>query len=148
MASTPSLVLDSAGGALVCASARVLGRVEVGRGAVIHPHCILDATAGTISIGQNSIVQERAVLTAPDSYAINSCQTMNYIVENHLHHLHVRNGLTIGRNCVLELDSEISSSRVGDGTVIEAKAICGELIRRGNTHTHTHSCTPLYFALI
>ncbi|VDP17544.1 unnamed protein product [Soboliphyme baturini] len=86
---------------VVCAEAILIGNITIGDGTTIHPRAQIIAEAGPIIIGENNLIEENACIV----------------------NRHVGNPLVIGNDNVFEIGSRCEASKVGDGNVIEMKAV-------------------------
>lgn len=90
--------------ACVCEEAALLGPhgVSVGAQSAVAPRAALQAAAGRVSVGRRSVVEDGALLAAPDAA-----------------------GLSLGDDCLVESGAEVRASRVGRGCRVEPKARLG-----------------------
>lgn len=91
--------------AIVCKEASLRGSVTVGAGCIVHPGARIHALGGPIVLGSSNLVEEGVLIeTAPDGNGVGAVMNVgNY------------NSFQVG--CV------VRCAVVGDGNVVEAKAV-------------------------
>merc|ERR1711871_398320 len=96
--------------AYVANTAEVVGAVEIADGASVWPSCVLRGDAGTISIGENTNIQDRTVVSGGD--------------------VTVGDNVTVGHGAIISGGCEVQSasfigmgSILGEGTTVESGAM-------------------------
>jgi dynactin-6 len=107
--------------AIVSESASLTGKylISIAQNAVIHPRSKLSSAAGPITIGENCIVNERALLGI-DLKAL-KLESPGTVPEPGASVVELGSGVCIEIGCVIE------AAYIGEGTVVEA----GARLRRG-----------------
>jgi carbonic anhydrase/acetyltransferase-like protein (isoleucine patch superfamily) len=88
--------------AAVCEEAELQGVVSVGAQSVVHPTAAVRALLGRVTIGRRSLVEDRAVLEAPDAA-----------------------GMAVGDSNLIEAGCVVRASRIGNGNWFEPKVQVG-----------------------
>ncbi|KAK5703657.1 hypothetical protein LTR17_021933 [Elasticomyces elasticus] len=102
-ASKPTCTIHST--AIVSEKAQFTGShaVNIGEGAVIHPHARIRAEGGNVTIGKHSMLYERALVGTVDGEDV-----------------------TIGDYVNIETGAVVEAKSVGDGTTVEVNAVVGK----------------------
>jgi carbonic anhydrase/acetyltransferase-like protein (isoleucine patch superfamily) len=95
-------------------SAVILGEVSLADGTSIWPHAVLRGDANRIEIGENSNVQDNAVVHCSEAYPTIVGKDVT------IGHCAVINGATVGDLCIIGMNSTIL-----DGAVIGEECIIG-----------------------
>ncbi|KAK3634440.1 hypothetical protein LTR56_015319 [Elasticomyces elasticus] len=77
--------------------------VNIGEGAIIHPHARIRAEGGDVMIGKHSMLYERALVGTVDG-----------------------GDVTIGEYVNIETGAVVEAKSVGDGTTVEVNAVVGK----------------------
>merc|ERR1712216_725449 len=96
--------------AFIAPTAEVIGQVTVGEGASIWPGCVVRGDTGSITVGANSNIQDRTVVSGGD--------------------VTVGEAVTVGHGCVISGGCELQDEAfvgmgaiLGGGVVVESKAM-------------------------
>lgn len=100
-------------GAVVCQEAEVIGDVSIGSGTVVHTRARIVASrsgtsSGSVIFGPENIIEEKALLQSSEA------------------------PLVIGAGNVFQVGCRVDSSILGDGNIIECRAVVGAGSRLGN----------------
>jgi carbonic anhydrase/acetyltransferase-like protein (isoleucine patch superfamily) len=104
--------------ALVAKDATLSGDITIGAGAVIHPHCTIEAQSGPIVIGAGTIIEElvRIVNDDPSGAALRIGSHTLVEVGSH-----VRGGASVGDGCHLEPRCVVGAgATLGSGCIVGA----------------------------
>jgi carbonic anhydrase/acetyltransferase-like protein (isoleucine patch superfamily) len=104
----------------VSETAQVIGDVRIGRNCYIGHGAILRADYGSISVGNESVIEEGVVIHAPPD---EPCMIGNRVVVGHGAIIHARSigdSAMIGMGAILSIRSEIGSrSVIAEGAVVK-----------------------------
>ena len=105
---------DKSNGILICDGAYVVGDVTLGKGVSVWYNATIRGDGGAISIGENTNVQDGAVIHAETVVGANCTIGHNAIVH----------GCTIGDNCMVGMGAIVLTGAViGDNCLIGAGAM-------------------------
>ena len=105
---------DKSNGILICDGAYVVGNVTLGKGVSVWYNATIRGDGGDISIGENTNVQDGAVIHAETVVGANCTIGHNAIVH----------GCTIGDNCMVGMGAIVlSGAKIGNNCLIGAGAV-------------------------
>ena len=105
---------DKSNGILICDGAYVVGDVTLGKGVSVWYNATIRGDGGAISIGENTNVQDGAVIHAETVVGANCTIGHNAIVH----------GCTIGDNCMVGMGAIVlSGAKIGSNCLIGAGAV-------------------------
>jgi carbonic anhydrase/acetyltransferase-like protein (isoleucine patch superfamily) len=117
----PGLVPEIAPGAFVHESAEVIGRVRLGARSSVWPRAVVRGDADLIAIGEETNVQDGAVLHADAGVP---CTVGSRVTIGHLACVH---GCTIEDEVLVGIGAVVlNRARIGSGSVIGAGAVVAE----------------------
>ena len=104
--------------AYVFNSATLVGKVKVKKHASIWPNVSMRGDVNRIEVGENSNIQDNAVLHVADDHA---CIVGDYVTVGHLALLHA---CTVENNCLSGMASTVLDGAViGEGSIVAAGAV-------------------------
>lgn len=108
-------------GAFVHAAAEVIGRVSLGARSSVWPHAVIRGDSEEIAVGDESNVQDGAVLHADPGFP---CRLGDRVTVGHLACVH---GCTVGDETLIGIGAVVlNGARIGAGSVVGAGAVVPE----------------------
>ncbi|KAJ3009553.1 hypothetical protein HKX48_007875 [Thoreauomyces humboldtii] len=104
---------------LVCEEAILEGRIQLGKGNIVHPKCHLRSTgAGAIVIGDGNVLEEHVLISHTGDEPLRVGHNNVFQVGA------VFRGMSVGTGCTIEVGAVVAEgTTIGDNCVIGAKCV-------------------------